>query len=78
MAIYEADSRFTVLGRDRLFDSQAFRVAPNWHHYDVSASGDRFVMVLLDRSSLGGGEGQMPRITQILNFLTELEEKVGG
>jgi hypothetical protein len=64
-----ADSVFTVEDRDRLFDPG---VSENnvWKDWDISRSGDRFLMILPYSSEA--------RMILIQNFFTELEERAGS
>jgi serine/threonine-protein kinase len=79
VASYSAEPAFNVEDRTPLFDASGFRATLTGRDYDVSPSGDRFVMVrLLDPlGSDGSGAGE-PRLVMIQNFFTELEERVGG
>jgi hypothetical protein len=74
-ARYSADSVFRVEEREPLFDARPFEAKFMGGGYDFSYVEDRFVMVLLD--ALGtSGQNPEPRMIQIQNFFTELEDLV--
>jgi hypothetical protein len=69
---YEADSTFAVLGREALFDAGRFRAAANHRDYDVSSSGERFIMLAPYESG-----ASTPDVILVQNWFTELEEVLG-
>jgi serine/threonine protein kinase len=73
-ASYSADSVFIVEDWERLFDAQPFFSGLGRRNYDVSPSGDRFVMVLRKPDA----ERMEPRMFMIQNWFTELEELLGA
>lgn len=67
-ATYTADSVFNVQTREPLFDP-GFTGHSTWRDWDIAPSDDRFVMVVPNPF--------VTRTIQILNFFTELEERMG-
>jgi len=68
------DSGFIVSGRDRLFDaSPSFQYSPDWRRFDVTADGQRFLML---QASGTDGYTSGPVLTQ--NFFEEVKARVGG
>lgn len=61
-----------VAGQQRvLFDAGGYRLVENYHSYDVTSDGERFVMIRM----LGTGENE---IIVVENFLDELRERMGN
>jgi serine/threonine-protein kinase len=76
-ATYSADSTFTVLEWDVLFDSGPFRSSGGGggsHQYDVSPGDGRFLMI----TSADGAEESLAALSviQMQNFFTLLEERM--
>jgi hypothetical protein len=74
---FEADSLFTVVNRERLFDANRFLALPQWHAYDVDLDDERFLMIGI-ASLETQVEGPETILVQILNWFTELDEQLGG
>jgi len=77
VATYAADSLFTVDSWERLFDASGFYTRPQWHSYDVDLDDERFLMIGFVNVEVDPG-GSEAVFIQILNWFTELEERLGG
>jgi serine/threonine-protein kinase len=72
-AEYSADSTFTVLGEERLFDAGLYLNEPLSSGYDVDQADERFLMIRPAGSRTQSAE----RMILIRHWFTELEERLG-
>ena len=68
----ETEPTFAAGQQRALFDAGRYLVRQNYHSYDVTPDGERFVMI-----RILGGAGERELIV-VENFLEELKAKVGN
>jgi hypothetical protein len=74
---YTAETEFEVESWEALFDARPYSANRVGLTYTVAPSGDRFLMVQPVSSGEDSGAEAEPRLIQILNWFTELEERLG-
>ena len=71
----ETESAFRVRGRDALFSAAGYYSHPNFAQYDISPSGDRFVLL---RTTGDAGTGLLDDLVIVTNWFQELRERMGS
>jgi len=66
-------SEFTVVDRDVLFRADGYYEHRNFAQYDISPSGDRFVMLKIAENQ---GPAQLNEVVIVTNWLEELKRLV--
>jgi serine/threonine-protein kinase len=74
VAEYSADSSFTVLATDRLFDAKPYLRAPFASGYDVDEADERFLMI---RPAGSRDPNAGERMILVRHWFTELQERLG-